>query len=282
MITLINSILNKDYVSAESIISEEVELILARKLNEAKKSVAAKMCEQGMNRTGAELVRLDVVEEDNIDEDMFSLPGLKPTQTASGKADMPTGQTVPKINPEQQRINDILTRNTKEIIRKNQFKTIGKEPLFRSMEEEADEPGEESSMARSELNAITKDAKTIMSKVKGNKELEAWTQSKITKAADYLNSVANYMSDEEKEQLDEARVRIIKARIRGGKIQRRKKISNVIGMTLRGGKLQRMSTAERRRRKMGARKAARKRKTKMSRILMKRKRSLIKRRSLGL
>jgi hypothetical protein len=86
----------------------------------------------------------------------------------------------------------------------------------------------------------------------------------------------------EEEQLDEARVKIIKARIRGGKIQRRKKVSNVPGMTLRGGKLQRMSPAERRRRKMGAKRAKIKRKSKMTRTLMKRQRSLRKRKALGL
>jgi hypothetical protein len=87
---------------------------------------------------------------------------------------------------------------------------------------------------------------------------------------------------EEDEQLDEARINIVKARIRGGKVQRRKKVSNVPGMTLRGGTLKRMSAAERRRRKMGARKGKMKRKAKMTRTLMKRKRSLQKRKSLGL
>jgi hypothetical protein len=260
---LVDSIVNRNFVEADSIISETVELIMKKKLEEAKKMYAAKICEQPhmMNRSAAQLRRLGIVEEDN-------------------------------------------------------------------------EPGEESSMARSELNAITKDAKNIMSKVKGNKELEAWTQSKITKAADYLNSVSDYMDEEEKvqyqnsdagamrnpthrpydaktsptkgpyhlinrtidfvnknssksnlkeeEQLDEARVKIIKARIRGGKIQRRKKVSNVPGMTLRGGKLQRMSPAERRRRKMGAKRAKIKRKSKMTRTLMKRQRSLRKRKALGL
>ena len=149
------------------------------------------------------------------------------------------------------------------------------------LEEEDDESsGDESSMARSELTAIAKDAKTIMSKIKGNKELEAWTQSKITKSADYMNAVADYMEGDDK--LDEARIAIIKARIRGGKIQRRKKVSLVPGMTLRGGKLTRMSPAERRARKMGARKGARKSKQKQSQTLRKRKLSLMKRKRLGI
>lgn len=88
--------------------------------------------------------------------------------------------------------------------------------------------------------------------------------------------------EDDMEELDEARIKLIKARIRGGKIQRRKKVSNVPGMTLRGGQLKRMSAAERRRRKMGARKGKMKRKAKMTRALMKRKRSLQKRKSLGL
>ena len=380
MINLVNSIVNRDFVSADSILEETVELIMAKKLEEAKKMCAAKMTEQGLDKPSWVLQQRGLVEDDV-------------------------------------------------------------------------ESGEESSMARSELNAITKDAKSIMSKIKGNKELEAWTQSKITKAADYLNSVADYMGEEnlpvtnqnkipvrtragtsqvptkgkvvsastsgakidysgmskpspaerepvgqndrmsvnkaveltkkidpvgqkqssqhasnaaaavkkgystrympndpnfqkramaapvgaasrpagpseikeeeikesddmgpvkarekvkdyrhktsgkeisstkhpgeewelvKEETLDEARIKIIKARIRGGKIQRRKKVSNVAGMTLRGGKLQRMSPAERRRRKMGARRAKIKRKSKMNRALMKRQRSLRKRKALGL
>jgi hypothetical protein len=144
---------------------------------------------------------------------------------------------------------------------------------------EQEQPGEESSMARSELASITKNAKSIMAKIKGNKELEAWTQSKITKAADYMTSVSDYMDGE---KLDEARVAIIKARIRGGKIQRRKKVSNVPGFTLRGGKLTRMSASERRRRKLGARIAARKTKQKQSQSLRKRRLSLMKRSRLGI
>jgi hypothetical protein len=209
MSKLIDSIVNKNFVVADSILEETVELIMTKKLEEAKKQTAAKMCEQphSMNRTASKLRAMDIAQEEV-------------------------------------------------------------------------ESGEESSMARSELNAVTKDAKSIMSKVKGNKELEAWTQSKITKAADYLNSVADYMGGEEK--LEEARINIVKARIRGGQIQRRKKISNVPGMTFRGGKLQRMSPAERRRRKMGQRRGKIKRQAKMNRAIMKRQRSIRKRKALGI
>lgn len=87
----------------------------------------------------------------------------------------------------------------------------------------------------------------------------------------------------DEDNLDEAqRIKIVKARIRGGKVQRRKRVSNVKGFTLRGGRLTRMSAAERRRRKMGQRRGKIKRRAKMNRILMKRQRSLRKRASIGL
>ena len=100
----------------------------------------------------------------------------------------------------------------------------------------------------------------------------------------------HYALHEESEQLDEAnknvvkqgRTKIIKARVRGGKVQRRKRVSAVKGYTIRGGKLKRMSMAERIRRKRGQRRAKAKKRAKLARALMKRKRSLRKRAALGL
>lgn len=87
---------------------------------------------------------------------------------------------------------------------------------------------------------------------------------------------------EEEEQLDEARIRIVKARIRNGKVQRRKKVSNVKGYTMRNGKMTRMTPGERRRRKLGQKRGKIKRRAKMSRTRMKRKIALRKRKMLGL
>ena len=100
----------------------------------------------------------------------------------------------------------------------------------------------------------------------------------------------HYTLHEETEQLDEAsknvikqgRTKIVKARVRGGKVQRRKRVSAVKGYTIRGGKLKRMSAAERIRRKRGQRIGKVKRKAKMARALMRRKRSMRRRASLGL
>lgn len=93
---------------------------------------------------------------------------------------------------------------------------------------------------------------------------------------------AGFQKYEPLKVVSEARVRIIKARIRNGKVQRRKKVSNVAGFTLRSGKLTRMSPAERRRRKLGAKRGKIKRRAQMTRTLMKRQRSLRRRKSMGL
>jgi hypothetical protein len=61
----------------------------------------------------------------------------------------------------------------------------------------------EYSMARSEISTIISAAKRLRKKMKkGEGNIEAWVQSKITKAADYLDSAADYVdSGEMKEQM---------------------------------------------------------------------------------
>lgn len=198
MSNLINSIVNRNFVEADSILSEKVELIMAKKLEEAKKMCAAKMTEQQgntMNRTASQLVRLGVVEEDNVEE------AIDPAE----KTQLSVEKGTPKQEPGSTHYKDV--------------------------------PG----------------------------------------STHYKNNMK-----EEDEQLDEARIKIVKARIRGGQIQRRKKVSNVPGMTIRGGKLKRMTPAERRNRKLGQRRGKIKRRSKMNRALMKRQRSIRKRKALGL
>jgi hypothetical protein len=90
------------------------------------------------------------------------------------------------------------------------------------------------------------------------------------------------------DNLDEAniqkmgRTKLIRVRIRKGKTQRRVKKSAVPGFTIRDGKLTRMLPAERRHRKMAARRAKFKRRSKMKQSIRKRNISLRKRKALGL
>jgi hypothetical protein len=77
------------------------------------------------------------------------------------------------------------------------------------------------------------------------------------------------------------RIKVVKLRIRNGQVQRRKKVSNVSGFTLRQGKMTRMSPTERRNRKLGAKRGKVKRRAKMTQILRKRQKSILKRKRLG-
>jgi hypothetical protein len=58
------------------------------------------------------------------------------------------------------------------------------------LKEEADYEGE---MAKSELYRIIENAEELFQLLDDDTQLEAWVQSKITKAADYLNSVTQYL-----------------------------------------------------------------------------------------
>ena len=59
----------------------------------------------------------------------------------------------------------------------------------------------EYSMVRSELDTLVKAAERIKKKVgKGEGSLEAWVQSKITKAADYIDTAADYIASGEMEE----------------------------------------------------------------------------------
>jgi len=97
-----------------------------------------------------------------------------------------------------------------------------------------------------------------------------------------LPSVEKAKDSLSEDELNEARIKVIKARIRNGKIQRRKKVSNVPGMKLIGGQLKRMTASERRARKLGAKKAARTGRGKRSQALRRRKMTLAKKSRLGI
>ena len=48
-------------------------------------------------------------------------------------------------------------------------------------------------MAKSELRNIIQNAQELMNSLDDDTQLEAWVQSKLTKANDYLNSVTQYL-----------------------------------------------------------------------------------------
>lgn len=58
---------------------------------------------------------------------------------------------------------------------------------------------DEGAMAKSELMAMIKKAQSLASKMSSDKQLDGWVQSKITKAADYINSVHDFLMNNKQE-----------------------------------------------------------------------------------
>ena len=127
------------------------------------------------------------------------------------------------------------------------------------------------------------EAKEVLNQQIENLVNEKLNQVKMRLAVEMYENV-----EFDEENINEAnvqkmgRTKIIRVRIRKGKVQRRKKFSAVKGYTIRSGKLVRMSPQERRHRKMAARRAKFKRRSKLRQALRKRKLSLRKRKAMGL
>jgi hypothetical protein len=112
---------------------------------------------------------------------------------------LPTGFNVPgqKIKPTEVGIGKPVEGACNHTKKGKTCPTHGNEDC--SMKESKDH---EYSMARSELSTIMNAAKRLQTKMsKGEGNVEAWVQSKITKAADYLDSAADYVDSGE---MDEA------------------------------------------------------------------------------
>ena len=116
-----------------------------------------------------------------------------------------------------------------------------------------------------------------------NRKKAAMKEEVAVEQTDFFNLDESARSQRRKRNTQKmGRLKVVKVRIRQGKIQRRKKVSAVKGYTVRKGKLTRMTPAERRRRKLGARRGKFKRKSKLNRTRVKLKRSLRRRKSMGL
>ena len=59
---------------------------------------------------------------------------------------------------------------------------------------------DESDMAKSQLKSIQSNASKLMSMIGDKEQLDAWVQSKLTKAEDYLNSVEGYLAGEDAQE----------------------------------------------------------------------------------
>jgi hypothetical protein len=69
-------------------------------------------------------------------------------------------------------------------------------------EDDWKQPDDESDMAHSQLRAVKDLADKLCNMIDDGEQLDAWVQSKLTKAEDYLNSVYRYLAGEEEEDMD--------------------------------------------------------------------------------
>jgi hypothetical protein len=90
-------------------------------------------------------------------------------------------------------IKDKLTKK-QEKIDVNNGQISGEDfKLLRSKKAVKEELDYEGEMAKSELRNIIQNAQELMNSLDDDTQLEAWVQSKLTKANDYLNSVTQYL-----------------------------------------------------------------------------------------
>ena len=237
MTKMIHDIINKNFSGAEKLVRENLENIAERKIIEMKKMIAAKN-DMKEEATIFELDTSNMRRSDNVEDrrdEVLKMPDdpirdlINSTNKSKNTPDETPDDRVKggfdamnnpnKVNRDTKGDQlkekappgakyERMVKHIKAEYAKNGLtdkeKAIAYATAWKAKNvnmKEEDDPGDESSMARSELMALTKNAKNIMSKIKGNKELEAWTQSKITKAADYMNSVSDYMQGND--QLDE-------------------------------------------------------------------------------
>jgi len=103
-----------------------------------------------------------------------------------------------KKNPNDPGSIEIMDRN-----KMNALKQTGQVDVQPLEEDDWKDANDESSMAKSELYSVAKYAIELMKMIEDGEQLDAWVQSKITKAADYINSVKRYMEGEKALGADE-------------------------------------------------------------------------------
>jgi hypothetical protein len=251
MTDLIKHITNKDYESANKALEENFKVILEGKLHEMKKMCAATM-EQNTHDERQKRLKKDVIEE-IVDEGRLLHIGKKKMKIKS-----PVARANASERPAMSNIKEEELEEAKKtyIVKHKKSKEVHS------------------------THSSYEEAKAAKNKIDDKSSYGIF--EKVHKDSSLANRTSGPSPIQREDvELNEARVNIVKLRVRGGQVQRRQKVSNVPGMTLRGGKLTRMSPAERRRRKLGAKKAARKAKTKKYQALRKRKMSLLKRSRLG-
>jgi hypothetical protein len=117
------------------------------------------------------------------------------------------GGTASKTKEAQSKAyTEVEKKHGKEM--RNSLEAFHKKNMNEAIKDKYDigEYDQEGDMAKSDLRSILANAKRVHDMLEDDDNLPEWVQSKITKAEDYMSTVANYMEaemNEEVEQLDE-------------------------------------------------------------------------------
>lgn len=107
------------------------------------------------------------------------------------------GNTVSLPTPElEDKLSDAMKKYVAEPV-DNEFGQA-EQPIYEDDHLQSDD---ESSMAQAQLKSIQSNASKLMDIIGDDDQLDAWVQAKLTKAEDYLDSVAGYQSSEQDEQV---------------------------------------------------------------------------------
>tara|TARA_R110000772_G_scaffold99174_1_gene198746 strand:- start:23104 stop:24033 length:930 start_codon:yes stop_codon:yes gene_type:complete len=302
MDSLIQAIFEKKFKEAKYALDERISDVVSRKLFEVKKSILAKISE-------AEILEYQTVgrrmSTNVIDNRNKIGPDIGQKSVMQGAISKPVSSSLQKPLPPSDPKLDWIKKKVQEETRAEKY-------ADKKAEWEAKEkPYKKQKMTdkrledlKAKLGITTRkfdaDMHSKVAKIgqhargsleestdymKRRKSMDAMPKLVRPKPTKVDAAKTDYMKRRKamsEEELQEASFKIVRARVRGGKIQRRKKVSTRPGYTFRGGKLVRMSPSERRKRKMGARRGKIKRRSKMNRANMKRARSNRKRNALGL
>lgn len=95
------------------------------------------------------------------------------------------------------KLGDILLDIKKENLKENLCECGNMPCNCQGNHSQESEEDYEGGMAKNQLATIIRMAQEIQDKISEDTELEAWVQSKITNAEDYISTIANYISSEQ-------------------------------------------------------------------------------------
>ena len=117
------------------------------------------------------------------------IPGIEPKPLP-----FPLPEPTPKPTPKKDEFIPYINPNPSprpDYYEKKPMYVTGSLPSMPKIYEERDAEGQ---MAKGELMNLASKAQELANMIKDDTQLEAWVQSKITKAKDYISSVHDYMN----------------------------------------------------------------------------------------